>query len=170
MQGKRDNAGEKDVATAQDAAGQGDGASGQDDAARRKYRQMTQSPVHRLVLSLAAVHRVQPGDHALQPCGHLLHRADIDSASGAIGVAFVVMTPIQAAGFYFGQGIKGTPCRATGRRDQRMADTMASIGVVSAFCMGLAIAVGHLLLEPICILAGLIATHPAVRQDLWGSS
>lgn len=157
---KGDDAGEKDDTGEKDGAAEKSGATQQDDAAQRKYRQMTQTPVHRLVLSLAWPSIVSNLVTTLYNLADTFFIGKIStSASGAIGVAFVVMTLIQAAGFYFGQGTGNAMSRYLGRRDQRMADTMASIGVASAFGMGLLIAVvGHLLLEPVCVLAGATPT------------
>lgn len=127
-----------------------------DGAADRKYRQMTEAPVGPLILSLAWPSIVSNLVTTIYNLADTFFIGRIStSASGAIGVAFVVMTMIQAVGFYFGQGTGNAMSRYLGMRDRRMADTMASIGVAASFLLGVVIAVlGHVFLEPLCLLAG----------------
>ncbi|MDY4418855.1 MATE family efflux transporter, partial [Parafannyhessea umbonata] len=106
-------------------AGATGGLSG---TAARKYRQMTESPVPRLVLSLAWPSIVSNLVTTVYNLADTFFIGQIStSAEGAIGVAFVVMTLIQAVGFYFGQGTGNAMSRYLGMRNQRMADTMASV-------------------------------------------
>lgn len=126
------------------------------ETAARKYRQMTESPIPRLVLSLAWPSIVSNLVTTTYNLADTFFIGRIStSAEGAIGVAFVVMTLIQAVGFYFGQGTGNAMSRYLGMQNQRMADTMASVGVTASFGCGVAIAVlGHAFLVPLCVLAG----------------
>lgn len=129
--------------------------AGQDEATR-KYRQMTEEPIRPLVLGLAWPSIVSNLVTTLYNLADTFFIGRISTAAeGAIGVAFVVMTLIQAGGFYFGQGTGNAMSRYLGRRDQRSADTMASLGVAGALAFGVVLAVvGHILLDPLCRLAG----------------
>lgn len=132
------------------------------ETAARKYRQMTESPIPRLVLSLAWPSIVSNLVTTIYNLADTFFIGRIStSAEGAIGVAFVVMTLIQAVGFYFGQGTGNAMSRYLGMQNQRMADTMASVGVTASFGCGVAIAVlGHAFLVPLCVLAG---STPTIR-------
>ena len=134
-------------------AGATGGLSG---TAARKYRQMTESPIPGLVLSLAWPSIVSNLVTTVYNLADTFFIGQIStSAELAIGVAFVVMTLIQAIGFYFGQGTGNAMSRYLGMRNQRMADTMASVGMTASFGCGVAIAVlGHVFLVPLCVLAG----------------
>lgn len=127
-----------------------------DDAADRKYRQMTEEPIRPLVLGLAWPSIVSNLVTTVYNLADTYFIGRISTAAeGAIGVAFVVMTLIQAGGFYFGQGTGNAMSRYLGRRDQAMADTMATLGVAGALAFGAVLAVlGHLFLDPLCRLAG----------------
>lgn len=81
------------------------------------------------------------------------------SASGAIGIAFVAMTAIQAVGFCMGQGTGNAIARYLGAKNRHMACVMASTGLVISFVAGILIAVvGNAFLESLCLLAGATPT------------
>ena len=76
-------------------------------------------------------------------------------ATAAVGVAFPIMSIIQAVGFTFGQGSGNYISRELGAQRHDNASRMASTGFFSAVCMGVVLCViGLLLLEPLVVLLG----------------
>ncbi len=127
------------------------------DEQEKKYIQMTQPPVERLILKLAL------------PCivsmlvTSFYNMADTffvgllksNAATGAVGVVFSMMAIIQAVGFFFGQGSGNYISRMLGAKHYEEAEKMAATGFVSAFLVGVAICVvGQLLLEPLAYILG----------------
>ncbi len=77
------------------------------------------------------------------------------SATAAVGVAFSLMTMIQAIGFFFGHGSGNFISRAVGRQEYDDANTMASVGFYSAIAGGLTVTVvGLIFLKPMALLLG----------------
>lgn len=97
------------------------------------------------------------------------------SASGAIGIAFVAMTAIQAVGFGLGQGTGNAIARYLGAKNRHMACVMASTGLVLSFGAGIVIALlGNLFLESLCLAAGATPTVLPYAKSfigivLWGA-
>ncbi|OFK24921.1 MATE family efflux transporter [Olsenella sp. HMSC062G07] len=124
--------------------------------ADEKFRQMTEGPVGPLVMSLALPSIVSNLVTTIYNLADAYFIGRISTAAeGAIGVAFVTMTLIQAIGFFFGQGAGNAMSRYLGSRDEDAAATMAVTGLVLSFFCGFVLAVvGHAFLEPLCRLAG----------------
>ena len=126
----------------------------------QKYREMTEKPVGPLILSMAwpsILSNLVTVVYNLADTYFVGHLGT--SASGAIGIAFVAMTAIQAVGFYFGQGTGNAISRHLGAKDHEAACVMASTGIVCTFSAGILIALlGNIFLEPICLLAGATPT------------
>jgi putative MATE family efflux protein len=124
-----------------------------------KFIQMTTAPVEKLVLSLAAP------SIAIMLISALYNMADTyfvsslgTSPVGAVGIAFPVMTVIQAMGFFFGQGSGNYMARALGAQNTDGASRMAATGFVSGFLVMAAVAVAGIVgLEP--LVDGLGATQ-----------
>lgn len=127
------------------------------DAQEKKYRQMTEPPVGRLVLKLAL------------PCiismlvTSFYNMADTffvgmlksNAATGAVGVVFPMMSIIQAVGFFFGHGSGNYMSRTLGEKNYDEASKMAATGFFSALAAGILICVvGNLFLEKLAILLG----------------
>jgi len=133
--------------------------SDETDARNEKFTQMTTAPVEKLVLSLAVP------SIAIMLISALYNMADTyfvsslgTSQVGAIGIAFPVMTVIQAMGFFFGQGSGNYMARALGAQKTDDASHMAATGLVSGFLIMAAIAAGGIIgLEP--LVEGLGATQ-----------
>lgn len=132
-----------------------------DQTPEEKRREMLERPVHPLILSLAA-----PSIFA-NLVTSLYNLADTffvgqmgsTSASGAVGVAFVTMTAIQAMGFYFAQGTGNPMSRYLGAGDSERARTFVNTGLACTLVFGTLIAlVGHLLLDQLCYLGGATPT------------
>lgn len=121
-----------------------------------KYVEMTTMPVDKLIISLAIPTVVSNLVSTLYNLCDTFFIGQIStSASGAIGVAYAVMTLIQGIGFFFGQGTGNAISRALGSKDTDKAGSIAMTGFVSAIVAGVGVAVfGHIFLEQICVIAG----------------
>lgn len=128
--------------------------------AEEHYRHMTTGSVPALILSLAApsvISNLVTTAYNLADTYFIGHIST--AASGAIGVAFVLMTMIQAAGFYFGQGTGNAISRHLGAKELEKAQVIASTGIAAVFCCGIIIAIiGHVFLDQLCMLAGATPT------------
>lgn len=81
------------------------------------------------------------------------------SASGAVGVVFVLMLLIQAIGFTLGMGAGSNIARMLGAQDEETAGEIATTAFVSALLAGLVFAVAGLsTLEPLVRLLGATET------------
>lgn len=127
-----------------------------EDTTREKFRQMTQEPIRPLILSLAAPSILSNLVTSIYNLSDTFFVSGLGtSAAGAIGISFVVMTAIQAVGFFMGQGTGGAIARYLGAQRRDRACEMASTGLVCTLAAGAVIAlVGNLLIDPICVLAG----------------
>ncbi|MGI6230515.1 MAG: MATE family efflux transporter [Tractidigestivibacter sp.] len=125
-----------------------------------KYRQMTEAPVAPLIRSLAAPSIVANLVTAIYNISDMFFVGMLGtSAAGAIGVAFVAMTAIQAVGFYFGQGVGNAVSRHLGAREVEQAKRFVSVGLAITMLAGVVIAVvGNILIEPICVIGGATPT------------
>ena len=121
-----------------------------------KFRQMTEEPVHKLILSLAAPSILSNLVTSIYNLTDTFFVSSLGtSASGAIGISFVAMTAIQAVGFYFGQGTGNAMSRYLGRQETDKACIMGTNGLAYTLLFGLAIAIlGNVFIDPICRLAG----------------
>jgi hypothetical protein len=106
-----------------------------------KFIRMTTAPVERLVCGLAV-----PGI-VINLISGLYNMADTyfvsslgTSAAGAVGIAYPLMSIIQALGFFFGQGTGNFISRALGARQNREAQKMAATGFFSALLIIAALA------------------------------
>ncbi len=121
-----------------------------------KYREMTETPVPRLVLRMAVPSMVSMVVTALYNVvdaafvGHLS-----TEATAGIGISFAFMTFIQAIGFFFGHGSGNYISRALGARQIDDAETMAAVGFFTPLILGLAVTVvGLLFLPQLAVLLG----------------
>lgn len=74
------------------------------------------------------------------------------SQSGAVGVAFSVMTIMQAIGFFFGQGGGNSLSRELGKRNEERASRLLSVAFFGSVGFGVLLGV-----------LGLLILHPLVR-------
>lgn len=110
--------------------------------ADEKYRQMTTRPVRPLILRLclpAVVSNLVTMAYNLTDT-YFIGRLGT-SQSGAIGIAFSVMTIMQAIGFFFGQGAGNSMSRELGKQRNERASRLLAIGFCGAFCCGAILAV-----------------------------
>ena len=99
-----------------------------------KFKKMTESPVERLVCSMAVPTIISMLITSLYNMADTFFMGRISvSATGAIGIVFSLMAIIQATGFFFGQGSGNYISRMLGQQNLKAASTMASVGFFSAF-------------------------------------
>lgn len=121
-----------------------------------QYEKMTQTPVEKLIISLSIPTIIT------MLVTNLYNMADTafvgrlgNSASGAVGIVFGFMSILQAAGFMFGQGSGSIISRSLGKKDEAMAQEIASKGFFSSFFVGCIILIfGFIFLEPLVYLLG----------------
>lgn len=122
-----------------------------------KYRQMTEPPVHKLILKLAVPCIISMLVTSFYNMADTFFVGQLNStaATGAVGVVFSMMAIIQAVGFFFGQGSGVFMSRMLGQKNYEEASTMAATGFLSAMGIGLVICVvGQIFIEPLAYLLG----------------
>lgn len=123
----------------------------------KKYQQMTQPPVEKLICKLAVPCIISMLTTSFYNMADTFFVGQLNSnaATGAVGVAFSMMAIIQAMGFFFGQGSGTYISRALGEKRYTQANQMAATGFFSALASGLLLCVvGQILIDPICMLLG----------------
>ena len=132
-----------------------------------KYIRMTQTPVERLICSLAVPTIVSNLITTLYNMADTFFIGKIStSASGAVGIAFSVMAVIQAIGFFFGQGSGNNISRELGRHQTDRAEKLAATGFFSALLGGLLVTiVGNAFLPQLCMLLGSTETILPYAMD-----
>ena len=111
-------------------------------SADAKYRQMTQSPIRPLILRLcvpAVISNLVTTAYNLTDTYFIGQLGT--SQSGAIGIAFSIMTILQAIGFFFGNGAGNSMSRELGKRNNERASRLLAIGFAGAFLCGLVVTV-----------------------------
>ena len=79
--------------------------------------------------------------------------------SGAIGIAFSIMTVMQALGFFFGNGAGNSMSRELGKQNNDRASRLLAAGFAGAVISGLVIAaIGLLTLRPLVVMLGSTST------------
>ena len=114
-----------------------------------KYREMTQTPVPRLVVRLAIPSMISMVVTALYNVvdAAFIGRLSTEATAG-IGIAFAYMTFIQAIGFFFGHGSGNYISRALGARKFNDAGIMAAVGFFTPLFFGVVVALIALPLLP----------------------
>ena len=126
-----------------------------------KRREMTETPVPRLVVKLAIpsmVSMIVTAFYNLVDAAFIGHLST--EATAGIGISFAYMTFIQAIGFFFGHGSGNHISRALGARDYHDAGTMAAVGFFTPIIVGFVAALVCLPLLP--QLATLLGAPPEV--------
>lgn len=126
------------------------------DAQARKFAEMTETPVERLVCRMAAPTIISMLITSFYNLADTFFVGKIGtSATGAVGVVFPLMAIIQSVGFFFGHGSGNYISRQLGAQQRDEAERMAATGFFSAIAAGLIILVlGLLLQNPLCRLLG----------------
>jgi putative MATE family efflux protein len=103
-----------------------------------KFIRMTQTPVEKLVCSLALPSIIIMLISALYNLADTYFVGSLGtSAVAAVGVVFPLMTVIQALGFFFGHGSGNYISRELGARHYDNASRMATTGFLSALIVGI---------------------------------
>lgn len=121
-----------------------------------RYKDMTTSPVRRLVLRLAVptiISMVITAVYNVVDAAFVGHLST--EATAGIGVSFAYMTFIQAVGFFFGHGSGNYISRALGARELQNASLMAAVGFFSPIILGsLSAVVGLCFLSDLSVALG----------------
>lgn len=125
-----------------------------------KYRQMTGQPVKPLILKLclpAVISNLVTTAYNLTDTFFI---GQLGTAqSGAIGIAFSIMTVMQALGFFFGNGAGNSMSRELGKQNNERASRLLAVGFAGAVLSGLVIAaIGLLTLRPLVVMLGSTST------------
>lgn len=125
-------------------------------SADAKYRQMTGQPVKPLILRLclpAVISNLVTTAYNLTDTFFI---GQLGTAqSGAIGIAFSIMTVMQALGFFFGNGAGNSMSRELGKQNNERASRLLAVGFAGAVISGLTIAaIGLLTLRPLVVMLG----------------
>ena len=129
---------------------------------QKKFIQMTQTPVKRLIIKLAIPTMVSMMITSIYNMADTFFVGQISegggaatSATAAVGVAFPLMAVIQALGFMFGHGSGNFISRALGSQQNEEAERMAATGFFCALLAGTVVmALGLCFLEPLSLLLG----------------
>ncbi|MCD7827397.1 MAG: MATE family efflux transporter [Clostridiales bacterium] len=106
-----------------------------------QFKKMTQTPIPKLVASLAFPATVSMLITSIYNLADTFFVSQLDtSASGAVGVVFSLMTIIQAVGFTLGMGSGSLLSRRLGGKDKKAADMYASSAFYLAILLGAVIA------------------------------
>lgn len=137
-------------------------------SAEEKYRQMTETPVERLICKLAIPTIISMLITTIYNMADtfFIGKLESTSASGAVGIAFSLMAIIQAVGFFFGQGVGNTASRALGNHDTDYAKQLAATGFFTALGAGaLILLLGQLFLRPLTLALGSTETILPYAMD-----
>lgn len=126
----------------------------------KKYLEMTQTPVEKLIVKLAIPSILSMLVTTIYNAADTFFIGQIStSASAAVGVCFSLMAVIQALGFFFGQGSGSSISRALGNQHGEKAEELASVGFFSAIGFGAILgAEGLLFIEPLVFFLGATET------------
>jgi putative MATE family efflux protein len=129
-------------------------------SADAKYQQMTARPVKPLILKLCVPAVISNLVTTAYNLTDTFFIGQLGTAqSGAIGIAFSVMTVLQALGFFFGNGSGNSMSRELGKQNNERAAKLLAIGFVGAVVSGLALAVlGLLSLHSLVLMLGSTTT------------
>ena len=138
-----------------------------DEAAKARYRDLTETPVPQLILRLSIPTIISMLVTAFYNAADTFFVGKISTdATAAVGLAFSVMAIIQAMGFFCGQGSGNTLSRMLGAGKKQEASEMASTGFALALILGVIFAgVTMCFLEPLVIFLG-ATTEDLVEQTM----
>ncbi|KAA8829521.1 MATE family efflux transporter [Bifidobacterium myosotis] len=129
-------------------------------SADAKYRQMTEQPIPSLILTLSIPAVVSNLVTTAYNLTDTFFIGQLGTAqSGAIGIAFSIMTILQAIGFFFGNGAGNSMSRELGKRNNERAARLLALGFAGAVLCGALVAVVCLaMLRPLVVGLGSTAT------------
>ena len=113
-----------------------------DDRSALQFRRMTETPIPKLILSLAAPTILSMLITSIYNLADTFFVGQLStSASGAVGVVSSLMAIIQALGFMLGHGAGGIISRSLGSQDTHAATKFASTSFFTALTFGAVLAV-----------------------------
>jgi putative MATE family efflux protein len=133
-----------------------------------KLRRMTETPIPKLLLSLAVPTILSMLISAFYNMAdtYFVGRLGSASATGAVGICFPLMAVLQAVGFTFGQGSGNYIARALGAKNVQDAEKMASTAFFSAVFTGFVLMAASLAFLPqLVVLLGSTDTMEAYAID-----
>lgn len=114
----------------------------QSDLEEKQYVRMTQTPLPKLITSLAVPTILSMMVTAIYSIADTYFVAQLStSAAGAVGIVFSMMAIIQAVGFMVGVGASSNLSRFLGKRDTLQANIYASTALFMAVVLGSALGV-----------------------------
>ena len=103
-----------------------------------QYEKMTQTPVSKLIISLAIPTTISMLVTSIYNMADTFFVSQLGtSATGAVGIVFSLMAIIQAVGFTLGMGAGSTISRLLGQQKQKDANIIGSTAFFSALAFGL---------------------------------
>ena len=106
-------------------------------AAEKRYRDLTQTPVPRLILRLSVPTIISMLVTAIYNAADTFFVGKLSTeATAAVGLAFSMMAVIQAMGFFCGQGSGNYLSRMLGAGRRQEAEEMAATGLALALLLG----------------------------------
>ncbi len=130
------------------------------DLRSERYRKMTETPVPKLIGSLALPTMISMLVTGVYNTADTFFVGRISTqATAAVGLVFSVMSIIQAFGFFCGHGSGNFISRMLGAGEKKEADEMAATGFTLAVIIGLFISIfGNIFLDPLARLIGATET------------
>ena len=127
-----------------------------DEAARARYRDLTETPVPKLIRRLAVPTVISMLVTAVYNAADTFFVGRISTeATAAVGLCFSVMSIIQALGFFCGQGSGNFLSRMLGAGKKQEAEEMAATGLALALILGVITAAAIIFFrEPLALFLG----------------
>lgn len=127
----------------------------------KKYVWMTTEPVGRVICKMAVptiASMMVTSAYNLADT-YFVGQMDNNSATGAVGIAFALMTIIQAGGYFFGQGSGTYIARLLGQKNTKEAEVIAVSAALMSMMTGLCISIiGSLFITPLANALGATET------------
>ncbi|MGI6424801.1 MAG: MATE family efflux transporter [Tepidanaerobacteraceae bacterium] len=132
-----------------------------------KFQMMTQAPVEKLIWTLAVPTIISMLITSVYNMADTFFVSKIStSASAAVGVAFSLMSIIQAIGFTLGMGSGNYISRLLGQKNRQHAEKVAATGFFTALFLGVVLAiVGLIFLDPLVYALGATPTIAPHAKD-----
>ena len=127
------------------------------DEREKKYKQMTEPPVSKLICRLAVPCIISMLVTAFYNMAdtYFVGMLNSNAATGAVGVVFSMMAIIQAVGFFYGQGSGVYISSQMGKKNYQEASNMAATGFAASLITGAVICIlGQIFLEPLAYFLG----------------
>jgi len=120
------------------------------------FEKMTTWPIPKLVITLGIPTTISMLVTNIYNMADTFFVSELgNSASGAVGIVFGLMSIIQAFGFMFGHGAGSIIARKLGKQDEKTASVFASLSIAACLLTGTLIGIlGLLFLEPLMYLLG----------------